>query len=469
MEQEFAIVDKIHEDKTLDEVEFVEKVVSYLLTTNHILYDAQFRIRTLRNIQSVVNNPTYLRIKPLLIELLQKIQQTSQEVANHIPKSTKVLGKGGYGCVVQPALPNRINGKWINYDNNVSKLYFRKNNAVKGLKNSKMIYKYLKNSGHTMKRQKLTYKGSNLSPTTQKNCNINPTDVLISARMPYLGISIADSFDRYKEFRSIPVGIVFGQMLKLFQQVYAIYEQGYVHGDIREPNIMVNLNNGAFTLIDFDWYMPKNEFFVKYKNSLGFYSNPPETLLYNSIANYIRGEPLEYKENAITIQSYVLNSNKYHLRRGITVESVREANLHNLRQFSTIDTMHDYFDIMFASFDSYGLGFTLLEFCEQVYPYGFQMATRFADQGLYYTAEEQTIVDSYLKKLYETVLFPMTNLIMKKRITIQMAYANMKRLHDDFEADVRGLTSNNLERFAKRTEIIENYKPKGTKTRKHKK
>jgi hypothetical protein len=124
---------------------------------------------------------------------------------------------------------------------------------------------------------------------------------------------------------------------------------------------------------------------------------------------------------------------------------------------------------MSQTFDSYGLGITLLAFCDHVYPYGFPMRERFAEQGQDYTEEEAAQIDAHLRILYETILFPLTDLDMRKRLQAKEAFTKMKQLQEAFEVTTRGFVSNNLERFAKRTEIIENYKPKGPKTRKARK
>ena len=466
MDKEYEEVKKIQHDPSLDDVEFLEKMSNYLLTTHHILYDAGFRSRTYRNIQHSINDPSYLRIKPLLELTLSKIQQVQQDVAGHISKNTTVLGKGSFGCVVKPALPNRIDGEWVTHENNVSKLFFQSKNAKKGVKNAEAIYEYLKNDGHKMTKQNLSYKGSNLPTNTRRKCNIGSNTVVIATRMPNLGMSVADSLAKRKEFRKIPLRIIFGQFVKLFQQLTKIMDQGYIHGDIRETNVMVNPKTGNFTLIDFDWYMPKRKFFEAYKKSLGFYSNPPESLLFDALERATNGNPLEYTMDSQKVHNYIAYSNNIRIYQPISPHSLYLANFKNLQQLSTIRSPQEYFERVSQTFDSYGLGITLLAFCEHVYPYGQPMGPRFTEQGQDYTDEEAAQIDAHLRKLYDTILYPLVELEMGKRLHAKEAFARMKQLQEDFEVVARGFVSNNLERFAKRTEIIENYKPKGPKTRK---
>lgn len=466
MEKEYEEVQNIQKDKSLVGVQFYEKMMKYLLTTQEILYDAAFRASALHNLQQVINNPHYAQIKPLLESMIAKIHQVQQDITNHVSKNTEMLGKGSFGCVVKPALPNRIDGKWEMHTNNVSKLYFRKENARKGIQNAETMYEYLKNDGHKMMKQKLTYKGSNMPSNTRRKCEIGSNAVLTSTRMPNLGISVSDALRRYKEFRKIPVRIIFGQFVKLFQQLTMIMDKGYVHGDIRETNVMVNPKTGTFTLIDFDWYMPKQAFFEKYKLNLGFYSNPPESLLYAALDKFTKGKPLEYKMDPQTLYTYVTSSNITRIQQKLSGPSIHAANFQNLQQFSAIRSIQEYFETMSQTFDSYGLGITLLAFCDHVYPYGLPMRERFAEQGQDYTEEEAAQIEAYLLTLYKTILYPLTDLDMRKRLQAKEAFARMKQLQEDFEVVARGFVSNNLERFAKRTEIIENYKPKGPKTRK---
>lgn len=465
MGQEYKEILRIQKENSQDGVASFEKIVTYLLNSRDILYDAKFREDTLNKIQLALRDPSCIRFHDTLLLLWEKIERIEQEIIEHIPQNTEVLGKGGFGCVVKPALPNRKNGAWRTYPNNVSKVYFESNNATKGLQNAKRMYNSLKNEGHKMMKQPLTYKGSNLPSRTRRMCNIQENNIVTSTRMPHLGVSVADSLRQYTRFRKIPVHILFGQFVKLFQQLTTIVDQGYVHGDIRESNVMVNPKTGVFTLIDFDWFMPKHEFFEDYKQNLGFYNNPPESLLYESVLNHLRGEPLHYTIPTQKVNAYVTDNNRLRNISKFTSNALNEANAETIRKFANIRTIQEYFDAIFPSFDSYGMGYTLLIFCEYVYPYKTPMGDKFRDQGVRYTAEEVAVVELYVQQLYETVLFPTTDLRMEKRLNAHTAYTNMKRVHEEFETAMRNLVSNNLERFAKRTEIVENYKPKGTRKR----
>ena len=472
MEAEVVEWKKRAKENEPDDLKYTENLFRYILSTKYILYDANNQKFVLSEATDMLRDPYYSSIHPLLTEVKIKIEQINQDIQEHMPNHMKNLGVGGFGCVVEPALPNRIDSGWTNYPKNVSKLYFRSEDAKQAVKKSESLYKFLKNDGHKMMNQSLTYKGSNISPNLRKKCGFARNSIITATRMPYLGVSIKDLPPVYKQFHRFPVQTIFSQFLKLIQQVDSLNEQGYVHGDIRETNIMANPSTGILTLIDFDWLLQKDIFFPKYSEHLGFYNNPPESLLYENVKYYLRRGELVPNENPQAIHLYVTHNNMFTFRQYtgkiLSSMNVHQANIQNIQQFSKIRTIEEYYDELFPSFDSYGLGCTLLEFCRYVYPYNVSMKDMFGSQ---YSEEEVKIVESYIRRLYDTILLPMIDLHMLSRLTIESAYTRMKQLQDDFLTEFRNLVSNNLERFARREEIMETYKPKGSarKTRRARK
>ena len=62
---------------------------------------------------------------------------------------TKALQHGSYGCVVDPALPNKVNGEWKTFPGYISKLYYKPEVLDKALADSETIYELLgRNKGH---------------------------------------------------------------------------------------------------------------------------------------------------------------------------------------------------------------------------------------------------------------------------------------------------------------------------------
>jgi len=70
----------------------------------------------------------------------------------------------------------------------------------------------------------------------------------------------------------------------LLQQINEIDKQGYIHGDISDKNILFDFDTDTIklilTIIDFDWFMKKNEFENTYPFYDGYPNNPPECVIY---------------------------------------------------------------------------------------------------------------------------------------------------------------------------------------------
>jgi len=112
-----------------------------------------------------------------------------------------------------------------------------------------------------------------LGPRTPDN------SVLSLMRTPFLGSSIYhidETPEEYRALRNIPYQILCAQMLQCMKVVQAIHAAGYIHGDIRETNVLCHLDTGALTIIDFDWLKPFDDFYKDYP--IFFYPHPPEAL-----------------------------------------------------------------------------------------------------------------------------------------------------------------------------------------------
>jgi hypothetical protein len=218
----------------------------------------------------------------------------------------EIAGSGTYGIVVTPALPNKNNiGKNIKYPKNVTKIYKNKKaykNAISTTKNiqSKIpdlhinVFPYkrrytVKNLPKSIKRTVNRY----LNTGTKYNSNSNEntqSDSLYMLRTPNLGISVFTIETNpfyYRKVRALPYKDICLQMYKCMNIVKAINDAGYIHGDIRETNVLLNLDTATMTIIDFDWLKTFDNFFVEYPTF--YYSHPPECL-------FIWGRYVPFKE-----------------------------------------------------------------------------------------------------------------------------------------------------------------------------
>jgi len=443
-----------------------DKALEFLLSSKFFLYDARNQEYALMMMYSSVKEDMFKKLE-------EKIKQINKDIRAHMPEQLKELGVGGFGCVVGPALPNRVGSNWVYSPNNVTKLYFKDRNARKAIDDAATVYGTLKNDGHAVTKQ-ARYLAGTLPETIRKQCRISPQSIVSALKMPNLGISINHiANSAYTSFRAFPVPHIFRQFLKLCKQVAVLKLQGLVHGDIRETNVMANPKTGALTLIDFDWLMPKDTFFREYRDHLGFYNNPPESLLHENVRHYIQTGRLYVKDRSVAISTYIAQSNQLDFRSGVgmtlTYANLHDANISNLKWLEATllqDKGTDpekklaiYYNVLNKTFDSYGLGFTLLEFCIYVYPYGASMKSRLP----MYNDEELAIVETSIKKLYVNILLPMIALRIDTRLSIEGAYDRLRQLIEHMEAELRSLSSNNLERLAKREEYLEAYTPRGSK------
>lgn len=427
-------------------IENHRKRFQFILSSKHLLYETWFRDGLLEELLVKLTKSKYESIELLIHELLDLIELRRKEIQDVLPKDLEYVAKGSYGCVVKPALPNRINNEWTYYPGQVTKLMRNATNAQKSKKDANFMYNITKNNGHKANLYNHIYYSHNLPEQVRRKCNMRIDEPLYASRMPNLGISINNIHAHYKQFRTIPVDIILSQFLKLFKQVQHIQEKGWVHGDIREANIMANVDSGVLTLIDFDWLFPKHTFFKDYSESLGYYSNPPESLLYQSVLYAIENKikPSYYVSDKFTTY-YVERSNESSWReffkKQLTAQDLKYANVQNLKLFQNISNINDYYDTLFPTFDSYGLASTLLEFCIWIYPLG-GLNTRITKNGKPYSDAEMKCLEETMYKLYHIILIPMTHTTIDTRLTINAASIILQDLCDEYTTNMSKLDKN---------------------------
>jgi hypothetical protein len=215
----------------------------------------------------------------------------------------QILGSGSFGAVVAPALPNvDASGNPIAFGPQmVTKVMFHKRDYDKALQDAADIqakipamaiattpYRYKYNirdvaDGIPGMRRYITKHQSGYSGA-------------YLVRMPNLGYSFADiqkDSQLQAQLRQIPVETICRQILKLMRVVKYVGDAGYIHGDIRETNVMCNTLTGDMTIIDFDWLLKKSVYNKTYPSY--FYSHPPEEMYFLNggvkLKQYIQAYP----------------------------------------------------------------------------------------------------------------------------------------------------------------------------------
>lgn len=355
---------------------------------------------------------------------------------------TKYIKRGSYGCAVNPALPNKVNGEWKTFPDHISKLYFKPKTLEKAITDSNSIYNLFgKNKGHKLNSYTYkNYKGRNLPKSVRNSCRIKEGNNLHVVRMPHLGYDIDSISAHYKEYRTLPFKKILEQTLKVVRQLRDLAAVGKVHGDIREPNVMANPVTGDITIIDFDFLNTAQKFSETYP--FGFYSNPPESLLidrfddfknipdHRTMNNYmelIKAPALEYINKA----NNVLFRSLFHPINEDTIVDILFTNKNYMvANMNPVNNKYSEFMKMeLPYFDSYGLGFTLLEFYWHVYnvPSGKKLSpialSQFKERyGGEHSDASLTIIYNTIQQVVTQVLWPMCHPYISHRITINAAY-----------------------------------------------
>ena len=384
-----------------------------------------------------------------------------------IPPELSYVAKGAYGCVIKPALPNRVNNyeDWTQYPNNVTKLFFKKGNMKKAYTNSQTMYNLLgRNNGHKTQKYRHKYRSSNIPNNVRTRCKkIGRNVKLYTLRMKNLGNDFwaLDKDHKYKKYRTIYVGTLLDQILKVMKQLQILVVRKIIHGDVRETNLMIHPETGIITLIDFDLLYPVDTYFDKV--SLGFYCHPPETLLYKDFKYFINATSAEINTKLAKreIDSKLEKYSKHHLKfqfakpqylnRKAKKSQLKSALKDSIFYFTTCMDPDDsnselqkaLGNILLPSYDSYGLAFTLLEFLTFVYPsvtirvqeerFSASLKSRISNNGIPYTDEQIIQIRTSLHSLVE-VLEPMADLRVQRRMNIHTGVERMEAIVKEFHA-----------------------------------
>ena len=231
----------------------------------------------------------------------------------------QILGYGGFGAVVGPALPNvDATGQVINFGPDmVTKVMFHKKNYKKALQDAADLENKVPLLAIPITPYRHQYSIRDVAdgiPGMRKYITKHQSSYsgAYLVRMPNLGYSFADIEKRI----SLQYGVgmlspetIATQILKLMRIVKYIGKADYIHGDIRETNVLCNTTTGDMTIIDFDWLLKKSVYNTTYP--VYFYSHPPEELYFLN-----GGAHLKYlisKYNRSTFMTTVINEIENHL------------------------------------------------------------------------------------------------------------------------------------------------------------
>lgn len=270
-----------------------------------------------------------------------------------------------------------------------------------------------------------------------RNKKVEPHDQPIYAvHMPHLGVDLTHLPSILGRLRSIPVPIMLTHMYELLEKVAMLWNHGYIHGDVRTPNIMIQPETGKLTLIDFDWLMDVREFADKYRPvterdvpgaSIGktkkeLITTPhitPELLL-SDISQHL--DETDFSTDKTNIDSSrttrIITDYSTQLLENFSYMKAYYQ-LHELTQMihtAMKDSITTWKKVVtegglpimesYRTLDGYGIGQNLLELCHQLYPGSLTYA---ADPSM--TLHEK----SALNTMIHYVLKPMCALSLRNR------------------------------------------------------
>lgn len=368
-----------------------------------------------------------------------------------------LLGKGAFGLVVQPALPNGA----TTYPKNdfVTKVIYRKSTFNKTLKNYDRIANIMGNNSYkAYPHQPRHYK--NLPPNVQnmlrKERPLNYSNPVYAVRMPHLGVSLTDVLRRPNEIASVrqtPFVQILGSITKCIGQLARLQKKRMLHGDIRLPNVLWNKKTGGIHIIDFDWLYPYEEFDKRYRNinGYGFYSNPPETLYLNEepevpynwqtlnqkeYSEYIQSIPDIVKAGSLNNYMYVINNANISF-----ISDNVNAIQHNDPSIDELDAMHHVImQYSFPSFDSYALGIVLFEFMSIVFGNSYKndsssikkhLRTTCSMNGVPYSREYIDLIETVMTHLL-SLFEDMSRFTFESRMDAVTAYETMNQIFLEF-------------------------------------
>ena len=352
-------------------------------------------------------------------------------------ENLRKIGEGAFGFVVSPAL-NNVNefNNHLLFPGMVTKIMKSKQKYLDALKAIQDIKKHVSSLALDFIPYKRKYIVSNFKKVpflypSLKNGKSNDSQVFV-VRMPDLGNNckeIQENTTLYTEYRKRGVEVYCREILKLLRIVKDIKDSGFVHADIRESNVMCNVYTGTLTIIDFDWFSNKENYYLDYPE--WFYSHPLEEIItldrttLNKIYNntFDLSKYMTYSTNLVKNKLMYMdwlvqfnnarlleNSYRFYIIEDYldnfyeSIEDLQGFIKQNKTDNDKDSTISTFKDCSYETIDSYGLATALHKLYSSV---------------LYYD-------EPFSIFLYKDLLMPMLNSNCIDRMTIDKAFGVME-------------------------------------------
>jgi serine/threonine protein kinase len=190
-------------------------------------------------------------------------------IYNRINFFMEFIGEGSYGCVVKPGEKCYKKIK----KNIITKIFIEKDEWKYELKNYEIINKILKKEYIVKKYDNCVKKLKNYNNDVYLHCSninslVNSNTNLYQISYEYGGIDL----DIIKRNSKILFKEIFKAFASIFETIYLLDKNDYIHQDIRNPNILYNTKNKHMVLIDYGFLIKKKDFF-SHDNNYIFYTS----------------------------------------------------------------------------------------------------------------------------------------------------------------------------------------------------
>jgi len=299
----------------------------------------------------------------------------------------KRVGEGSYGCVHNP--PLKCRDKPYNPDpTKVSKILTKKN-ANGELKEFKLIKKADKKEDFHLGKPTSCFPDNNAENQTAINqCSRFNSFEIEKYKLLLLKNGGADLSNIEDKFKKLTVNTVNRRKLENFwldmsRILYGskvLMDNGMVHHDLKQQNIVYNEDTGRVNYIDFGLMMTTQEMLKKANGSRypfgAHWSFPPDILFYNYVDykrltaregrdrnTYIRNTFINYNESLKIIEQYLMDKDENEMDFSLRIVKEFYETYHKLK--NSDDDYNRFITKSFETFDNYSIGFSLFSILKE--------------------------------------------------------------------------------------------------------
>jgi serine/threonine protein kinase len=313
------------------------------------------------------------------------------------------LSSGSYGCIISPGIPCKSEDKHNN--KTITKFFYDKNSYDEELINHLKVKKIDSNDIFSAKLidncdVEITYNELQIKIKGFDNCGFNK-DIkkIFQISYEYRGFDL-----KTLNYNTINIEIFFKNFEQVFEGLCILNENNLSHTDIHTGNIVFDIENNNFTIIDFGLMSDIDIIYHQYNDIRNVINRPFEM----NIVNY-KGENMKYNPIDVPLYQYLIQYN-IPLKIGenpfnyIIYKLIEELKKFDIKSIGKLDKK-----LLGNKLDVYMLGLVLMD---MIYKYQ--------------NSSKKSIIIP-INKLIK-LIYKMTLLNPEERITIQDATKEYKKI-----------------------------------------